>query len=134
VVSKNKITLVHLWASNSYHIEDYRNELLTLYEKYHKKGLEVIGLSADTDPRKWKIGMLDIPWLNVSDLKGDKGIVQQVYREFPNPGKLIRRIFYWIRRQDHCLGCQWTGVTVVSVKPAWRLVVKFLRCDILNNY
>jgi len=60
---------------------------LTLYEKYHKKGLEVIGLSADTDPRKWKIGMLDIPWLNVSDLKGDKGIVQQVYREFPNPGQ-----------------------------------------------
>ncbi len=38
VLAKNKLTIVQFWASNSYDVDRYQNELLLLYKKYHSKG------------------------------------------------------------------------------------------------
>jgi peroxiredoxin len=84
-VAKNKITIVHFWASNSVDRQKYQRELKILYKKYHNKGLDIIGVSADSVAANWKEMIEDeaYPWANVSDLKGNMqgGIVNDVYNE-----------------------------------------------------
>jgi peroxiredoxin len=82
VISKNKLTLVQFWASNSYNVDEFQNELKPLYNKYHEKGFNIIGVSSDSIEKKWKIGVVDLPWNNVSDLKGKSGIVENTYKEY----------------------------------------------------
>jgi len=85
VDSKSKITLVHIWASNSVRKEKYQKELKIAYKRYHDKGLDIVGVSADTAEEDWRKWVLveQFPWVNVSDLKGHMkgGIVQDVYHE-----------------------------------------------------
>lgn len=87
VCKKGKVTLVHFWATNSYQREEYQNELQVYYKKYHDKGLNIVGVSADSVEYIWK-GFLkehkqELPWYQVSDLKGnlDGGIINDVYFE-----------------------------------------------------
>ncbi len=58
ILPKGKLTLVQFWASNSYNVGHFQEELLALYKKYNEKGLNVIGVSADTSVNKWKGGSL----------------------------------------------------------------------------
>jgi peroxiredoxin len=85
MVAKSKVTLVWLWASNSYIRNEYEQELLPLYKKYHDKGLNIIGVSADksADDLAFFLHQKQYPWVNVSDLKGNmKGsIVFDLYNQ-----------------------------------------------------
>ena len=85
VVAKNRVTLVHFWGSNSYKREFYQKDLKAMYNKYHSKGLGVVGVSADSLANEWKTRVLveAYPWVNVSDLKGNLkgGIVHDLYHE-----------------------------------------------------
>jgi len=85
IIAKSKVTLVHLWASNSFDRDKYQQELFQSYKKYHNKGLNIIGVSADSVADDWKfiVHQKKYPWVNVSDLKGnlEGGIVQDVYHE-----------------------------------------------------
>ncbi len=54
ILSKGKLTIVQFWASNSYNIETIQSDLVALYNKYHNKGLNVVGVSSDTSANKWK--------------------------------------------------------------------------------
>jgi len=83
VVAKGKITLVHFWANRSFKRRELEEELRTQYNKYHSKGLNVVGISSDTLAYEWK-GIVEtekFPWYNVSDLKGSKGVVRTTYHE-----------------------------------------------------
>ena len=42
------------------------------YEKYHRKGFEIVGVSLDNDKTAWTgaIQRLGLPWIHLSDLKG----------------------------------------------------------------
>lgn len=82
--TKNKITLVQFWASNSYDVENSQMELQVLFKKYNNKGLNIIGVSCDTSARRWKLAASELPWYHVSDLKGKKGVVGEVYHEAGN--------------------------------------------------
>ncbi|OQP56072.1 hypothetical protein A4H97_21070 [Niastella yeongjuensis] len=82
IVAKSKAVIVLFWANNSYKIDDTQQQLLDLYKKYHSRGLDIIGISSDTSEKKWKISSADLPWYNVSDLKGANGIVEKVYHEY----------------------------------------------------
>lgn len=107
ILGKGKVTLVHLWASNSVDKEQYQKELRFLYGKYHSKGLNVIGVSADSIEHEWKKWLMveEFPWDNVSDLKGNMkgGIVQDLYHEgghrIPNTTNILLdaqgRIIAW---------------------------------------
>ena len=81
IIGKNKITVVQFWASNSYDVDKFQDELKMLHKKYRDKGLNIIGVCSDTSAKKWKIAMQDLPWHHVSDLKGKDGIVGRVYHE-----------------------------------------------------
>ncbi|SEW04706.1 Peroxiredoxin [Chitinophaga sp. YR573] len=84
VVTENKLTIVQFWSSNSYQVDKYQEELLLIFKKYKSKGINIIGVSSDTVLNKWKAGILrnDIPWSQVSDLKGANGIVAKIYHEY----------------------------------------------------
>jgi peroxiredoxin len=84
IASKGKVCLVHFWAHNSYNIDRFQEELVAMYKRYHQKGLEIVGISADTNVNKWKGGILggELEWYQVSDLKGRNGIIESVYHEY----------------------------------------------------
>ena len=85
VIAKSKLTLLHIWASNSVERAQYQQDLKVQYKKYHERGLNIIGISADGNQSKWvsTISKEEYPWINVSDLKGNQkgSIVNDLYLE-----------------------------------------------------
>jgi peroxiredoxin len=82
VIAKSKLTIVQFYASNSVEVDHYQAELQHAYQVYHAKGLNIVGVCSDTSIRKWKIAAADLPWQQVSDLKGEEGVVGKVYHEY----------------------------------------------------
>ena len=83
---KGKITLVHFWETNSVDREIYQNELKVMYSKFHEKGLNIIGVSADTVREDWEfmIHQKKYPWANVlAEPKGwaTGSLINDVYCE-----------------------------------------------------
>lgn len=71
---KGKFILLDFWASwCGPCIEEFKT-LKPLYQKYNKKGLEIIGISIDTHKDNWlkAVQQYSIPWLTLSDLKGSE--------------------------------------------------------------
>ena len=71
-VTKNKVTVVHCWASwNQASIEELPH-LAQLYRKYHPLGVEVVGISIDTDYRAWNNStkIHDMVWPQLGEQMG----------------------------------------------------------------
>ena len=70
----NRYVLVDFWASWCDGCVDELPTLVEIYEKYHDKGLEIYGLSVDTQKRYkfWKscIEKNNMKWVNVCDYSG----------------------------------------------------------------
>ncbi|NOU59301.1 TlpA disulfide reductase family protein [Marinifilum caeruleilacunae] len=66
---KGKIVLVDFWASWCKPCRASFPHMKELYQKYHAKGFEVLGVTNDTNHKAWKKAIKDdgIPWLNVAD-------------------------------------------------------------------
>ncbi len=75
---------MQFWSSSSYDVDGFMENLLAMYKKYHNKGLDIVGVSSDSVDTKWKraIRFYELPWPQVSDLKGRNGIVNNVYQEY----------------------------------------------------
>ena len=71
-VSKNKYTLVDIWASWCTPYPSVKPHLEAAYQTYKDKGLEIVGVSLDTDSAKWVSAIKEwgMPWPQMSDLKG----------------------------------------------------------------
>jgi len=66
---KGKYVLVSFWSTAS---EASMNELpllRSIYNDYHRKGLEIFQVSLDTDPERWKnvVRFEEIPWISVRE-------------------------------------------------------------------
>ena len=70
--AKGKVTLIDFWASWCGPCLRQVPDLLDAYNMYQEKGFEIFGVSVDSKKDKWKasIKKYDMPWPNVSDLKG----------------------------------------------------------------
>lgn len=71
-VGKSKIILIDFWASWCGPCRKEMPNMVKAYADYHKKGLEIVGVSFDDNGEKWKnaIEKLNITWPQMSDLKG----------------------------------------------------------------
>lgn len=66
--------LVDFWASNCGPCRAKNKQIRELYSKYHKSGLEILGVSGDTDKNNWVAAISEdsMNWKNISDLNGWK--------------------------------------------------------------
>ncbi|HXI01034.1 MAG TPA: TlpA disulfide reductase family protein [Sphingobacteriaceae bacterium] len=69
---KGKITLVMFWASWDSGSKKDLQELKAIYKKLKPQGLEILAISLDQSPEKWKKFIKDneLDWIHVSDFKG----------------------------------------------------------------
>lgn len=71
-IKKNKITIIDFWASWCGPCRKEMPDLSKLYNRYHAKGMGIIGISFDKDASKWKkaIHDMNMNWVQMSDLSG----------------------------------------------------------------
>jgi peroxiredoxin len=81
IIKKNKYTVIDFWASWCVPCCREMPELIKLYNKYKSQGLGVVGISWDRDKNSWIAGIrrLNIPWTQLSDIKGRENVVGKLY-------------------------------------------------------
>ena len=81
IYSKNKITMIDFWASWCSPCRAFNPTLVKIYNEYHKKGFEILGVSLDNNKEAWIKGIKDdkLTWPQVSDVKGWQNDVAALY-------------------------------------------------------
>jgi len=71
-VHQGNVLLIDFWASWCGPCRRANPEVVALYEKYNEQGLEIIGVSLDSDKASWIRAIEDdnLEWHHISDIKG----------------------------------------------------------------
>jgi len=78
---KGKIVLVDFWAAWCAPCRQENPNVVKLYQQYHSKGFEILGVSLDKNKEDWVKAIKDdkLDWIQVSDLKYWDSEVAKLY-------------------------------------------------------
>jgi len=78
---RGQIVLIDFWASWCMPCRQENPNVVRLYQQYHPKGFEILGVSLDRDKGKWVKAIQDdqLTWIHVSDLKFWKNEAARLY-------------------------------------------------------
>jgi thiol-disulfide isomerase/thioredoxin len=88
---RGKYVLVDFWASWCGPCRAENPRLRRLYQQYQGKGLEIVSVSVDADGAKWRKAVTQdqLPWTQVSDLKGWESPAAQLYGVLAVPTSIL---------------------------------------------
>ena len=91
LVGEGKWVLVDFWASWCGPCRSEMPNVLEAYNKYHDKGFEVVGISFDQKKEAWlkAIEQINMPWMQLSDLKGWQCAAAPVYKIDAIPDNIL---------------------------------------------
>lgn len=78
---KGKVVLIDFWASWCGPCRKENPNVVKLYQKYHGKGFEILGVSLDRSKDEWMKAIKDdqLSWLHVSDLQYWQNAAARLY-------------------------------------------------------
>ncbi len=81
IVSANKLTLVDFWASWCSPCRKENPNVVAAYNKYHKAGFDVLGVSVDRDDAEWMKAVRDdgLKWTQVRDADNIASDLYSIY-------------------------------------------------------
>ena len=91
VIGSGRYILVDFWASWCGPCLAEMPNVKAAYERFHAKGFDVVGLSFDANADAWKaaIKRFEMPWTNLSDLKGWESAAAKKYKVNSIPDNIL---------------------------------------------
>ncbi len=88
---KGRYVLIDFWASWCMPCRAEHPNVLKTYQRFKDKGFTILGISLDKESLRWKKAIVEdnLPWAQLSDLKGWKNEVAKYYGIYSIPSNLL---------------------------------------------